>query len=134
MKLHHIGYAVKNVEKDKEQFLNLGFEKVSDVIIDDSRKIKIIFVKKDACLIELIEPISEDSPTYNILKKNGNSPYHICFITDDLEKEIKHLKSESYLNVAKASPAIAFNNNLVVFMYKKEIGLIEILEQKESIK
>lgn len=130
MKVHHIGYVVKNVENDVEQFLNLGFVKTSDFIIDESRQIKIMFVKNESCLLELIEPLSADSSAQSILKKNGNSPYHVCFITEDIEKEVRRLRGEGYLNILKASPAVAFDHNLVAFMYKKETGLIEILEEK----
>ncbi len=44
MKIHHIGYAVKNIEKSREVFLQLGYQNEGDIVVDDARNVKILFM------------------------------------------------------------------------------------------
>lgn len=54
MRIHHIGYAVKNIDEAFKLFKVLGFEKVNEKVVDEERKVKILFVKNNEYLVELI--------------------------------------------------------------------------------
>ena len=81
-------------------------------------------------MLELIQPRDKESIVYKLLVKNGPSPYHICYEVNDIDTQIKLLKSQGYILVLKKEKAIAFDNRYVVFMYNKHIGLIELLGGK----
>lgn len=127
MRFEHIGYAVKSITKAREFFELLGFTAVSEEITDEVQKSKIQFLSNGNLTIELIEPLSKDSPTVNILKKIGPTPYHLCFSTEEFESVYEKLKRSSIL-IMKRVPAKAFQGKEVAFFYNKEIGLLEVLD------
>ena len=129
MKIHHIGYAVKDLEDSIKEFEKLGYNRVENKIIDKKRKVIIQFIKNGKYLIELITPLNEESPITNILKKQGSSPYHICYETNDIDKEIKEMSNNGFTIITKLSEAPAIDNKKVVFLYKRNIGLIELIKR-----
>ena len=129
MKIHHIGYAVNNIEDSLNEFKKLGYKCVENKIVDKKRKVIIQFIENGDYSIELVAPLGKESPVTNLLKKQGNSPYHICYETDNLEKEIKDLDDDGFVIISDLLKAPAINNKKVIFLYKKEIGLIELVEE-----
>ena len=129
MRIHHIGYAVKNIDEAFKFFKILGFEKVNEKVVDEERKVKILFVKNNEYLVELIEPYGNNSPIENILKNSGSSPYHICYESKDILKDIEMLKSEGFVLISELSAAPAINNQKVCFLYNRKVGIIEILAE-----
>jgi len=93
------------------------------------RKVIIQFIENGDYLIELVAPLNKESPVTNLLKKQGNSPYHICYKTNNLEKEISDLGNNGFVVISNFLKAPAINNKKVIFLYKKEIGLIELVEE-----
>ncbi|PJB58579.1 MAG: lactoylglutathione lyase [Bacteroidetes bacterium CG_4_9_14_3_um_filter_41_19] len=128
MKVHHVGYAVSDMEKSVLEFEALGYTKSGILIHDVSRKVSIQMLKNGPWEIELIAPLSAESPINNILNKNNNTPYHFCYCTASIEKTIHVLRSKKYVLIEPASPAMAFNGHLAAFLYHPNIGLIELLE------
>lgn len=88
MKIHHIGYLVKNLKESEKQFLELGGKIESTKKFDPIRNANIEFLLNDGCRIELIEPVDETSELYPLLKKYRNQAYHICYITNNINKSI----------------------------------------------
>ena len=69
LKIHHIGYAVSSIEAAKVEFEQLGWI-ADDVVTDDvSRKVRILFMRMGQAVIELVAPLSEDSPIQKISQK-----------------------------------------------------------------
>ena len=128
IKVHHIGYAVKDISKSFEMFLNLGYKVEKPIIEDKKRKVKIAFVKNNGYLIELISPLHNDSPIKNYLDKIGNTPYHICYETDEIDITIAGLRKQRYFVIEKPSEAVALDNQRVAFLYHPNYGLVELLE------
>lgn len=132
MKIHHIGYAVKDLEDSIKEFEKLGYKRVENKVIDKKRKVVIQFVENCECLIELIAPLNNESPITNILKKQGNSPYHICYETDNIDYEINKLIDDEFAVITQLSEAPALDNKKVIFLYKRNVGLIELLENESK--
>lgn len=129
MKIHHIGYAVKNIDEAFKLFKMLGFKKVNKKVVDEERKVKILFVKNNEYLVELIEPYGNNSPVDNILKNSGNTPYHICYESNNILDDIEMLKSNGFVLISELSEAPAINNKKVCFLYNRKVGIIEILAE-----
>lgn len=129
MKIHHIGYLVKKVDKGIQTFESLGYEKKSEILYDENRKIDICFLEKDGYLIELVSPKDRSSVVYNLLKQYKNSPYHICYETDDFEEDMMELEMNGYVKVDNPCPAPAIDGKRVVFLLNAAIGLIELVEK-----
>ncbi len=132
MKVHHIGYLVKNIEKALPDFYELGYQNETDIIYDPLRDIDIIFLINGTCRIELVQPKSKTSVVFQTLRKTGNAPYHICYICDNIQSASIQLRQKGFLPTGPAEPAIAIGGNPVCFMFKSASGLIELVEQPES--
>lgn len=129
MKIHHIGYTVKKIEDSINEFKKLGYRTIGNKVTDNLRKVIIQFIKNGDYLIELVAPLNKESPVTNLLKKQGNSPYHICYTTNNLEKKISDLGNSGFVVISDLLKAPAINNKKVIFLYKKEIGLLELVEE-----
>lgn len=130
VKVHHIGYMVKNIEAAQKHFQDLGYTSESDKVLDPIQQVYILFVKKDGYLVELIQPINKESRLNSLLKRQGCGPYHIAYEIEGegtMEAAIKKLKKKGYIRVTEVEKALALNNREIVFLFNKDLGLIEIV-------
>ena len=130
MKIHHIGYLVNNIEKSIEQFLLLGFELEKETLLDDYRKVEIAFLINDGYRIELVSPVDQDSDVGELYKKYKDAPYHICYLSNDYKRDIDSLVSKGYIIMNESQVAPALDYKKVIFLYKRNIGIIEIIDDK----
>ncbi len=128
MKIHHIGYLVKNIDVALREFLDLGYQLEQEIVDDNLRKIRIAFVIKNNYRVELVSPMVKSSAVGDLLKKIGNSPYHICYEVVDLDDKIKELEAVGYMLTIKPQNAPAIKGRRVAFLYNMNIGIIELLE------
>jgi methylmalonyl-CoA/ethylmalonyl-CoA epimerase len=128
MPVHHIGYAVRDIKESLKVFLDLGYAIETDIVHDNVRQVDIMFLINNNIRIELISPLSEESPVSNILDKNGPLPYHICYQTENIKTAILSLRKKGFMVIEKPQKSPAINNQLVCFLYHKNVGLIELVE------
>mgnify|MGYP002509632694 FL=1 len=130
LKVHHIGYLVKHIDKALSEFERLGYTAVSQVVFDDIRKIHICFIEKDGYRIELVSPADNSSVVAGLIKKYKNSPYHLCYETPDLDASLAALTGEGFTAIDMPTPAPALQNRRVVFLMNPFLGMIELLENR----
>ena len=130
MKIHHLGWLVKDIEKSVNAFKALmgGDLSVEEPVVDTDRLIKLVFVHSDILCFEFIEPVSKESPVYEILKREGASLYHICMEVEDIDMETDRMVKKGILLVHPKKPAVAIGNRNVAFLYDKNLGLVELVE------
>ena len=68
MKVHHVGYLVKKLDKAAEEFEKLGFVRQGDMTNDTYRKVDILFLEKDGYVVELVSPNAPDSVVSGLIK------------------------------------------------------------------
>ncbi len=129
MKIHHVGYLAKNLEKSAAKFLELGYEVERPCKFDPIRNINIEFLKNGDYRVELIQPMGEDSPMYPLLKRYKNTPYHFCYETDDLDEALKELSTNGYTVIQEPEIAPCIDDKRVVFMNNISMGIIELVEK-----
>jgi len=131
LQFHHIGIVTRNFEKAVKIYITMGFKVSMEPVEVISQQVRICFLEKPSHpTIELIEPLGDHSPVKNLLQKCGSGPYHLCYRTNDLQKTTDDLRAEKFLILSKPVASNAFDNYLIIFAYKEEIGLIEIVEDK----
>lgn len=128
MKINHVGYLVKNIDKSIEYFNILGFHVSSEVTHDEIRKIDIVFMTNDGYTIELVSPYDKDSVVSNLMKYYKNCPYHICYEVDEIESSIDELQQNGFVLFEKPEVAPAFNGRKVCFLQSARIGMVELVE------
>lgn len=129
MELHHYGFAAKSLEESSKAYYSLGYQKVSEIIIDPVQKVKLQFLQLAGLpLIELVEPLNAQSPVSKIIDKNGCILYHSCYEVDDIHFKIAELRKERFLIVVKPVEAVAFKR-LIAFLFNPGTGLIELLQK-----
>ena len=129
-KIEHIGIAVKSLESS-----NLLFEKLfgqppykqEEVV---SEGVKTSFFMNGPNKIELLEATNSDSPIAKFIDKKGEGIHHIAFDVNDIEEEIKRLKSEGFI-VLNEVPKKGADNKLVAFLHPKGTNgvLIELCQE-----
>ena len=126
---HHIGIATDDISKTSLFYTKMGY--ISTPPIEDPiQKVLIAFMKKENTpTIELLEPLTTDSPVTKIIEKNGVMPYHICYEVEDITETIKELRKDKFIPLSSPVKAIALEDRLICFLFKKEIGLIELLQK-----
>ena len=129
MTVHHIGYAVPDIDKALVEFAALGWMVCSDVTDDEARQVKIVFMEQSGYKIELVAPLSDESPIKKTLQKGSGTPYHICYEVDNLEAADAELKKAKFIPFKKAAVAPAIGGRRVEFMYAKQNGVIELVEK-----
>ena len=129
MKIHHIGYLVKKIEKAIKAFEGLGYTLTHGVILDEYRKADICFLEKDGYVVELVSPVSRDSVVAELSKRLGNTPYHICYETDDMDIEVEKLIDQHYVICSEKHEAVALDGKKVCFLIHPFMGMIELVEK-----
>ncbi len=131
MQIDHVGYAVYDIEESIKTFMHLGYVTDSPIYDDEERNVRIVFMKIGNTgdgRVELIAPLAPNSPVDSTLAKSGVSPYHICYQTNDINVAISELKAQGFVVIKKKKPAVAFDGKCVAFLFKKEAGMIELVE------
>ena len=129
MKIHHIGYLVNNIDSAVLSFEKLGFDLVSPITEDKMRNVLICFLENNGYRVELVSPVGRDSDVYNLMKKKKNSPYHLCYEVNDIERSLEeYCAANESLIIQPPKPAIAIENRKVAFVMHKDLGIIEFVE------
>lgn len=129
MEIHHIGYLVKNIKKAAAQFRYLGFEAEGECVYDPSRDIDILFMANGSYRIELVSPKTEKSVVAKLRKKMGNTPYHVCFYSDDIKATCEEMREKGLFPISEIEPAVAIGGKNVCFLVDGAAGMVELLER-----
>ena len=127
LKIHHIGYLVKKIDKAVQTFAALGYQIEQETVYDDIRKVDICFLVKDGYRVELVSPVSPDSVVAGLIKKYKNAPYHVCYETDDPETALAKLRADGFLAIDTPTPAPALGGRRVQFFTSAVAGMIELI-------
>lgn len=129
--INHIGVATLNIQSTAEFYKAIGYEEVFGSY-DKGQNVYGYFYKRDKMpTIELLAPFDEKSPINKILEKNGVTPYHICYeVYAKLEDAIDEMKKNKFLIVSKIDVSKGMGNRRMVFLFHKNVGLIELVEHE----
>ena len=127
-KFHHIGVAVKDIDATAAMYGQGGYRR-SAAVFDPEQNVTICWLTRDGCpLVELIAPGDDDSPVSKTLEKVGVSPYHSCYVVDNMEAAVAELRKQKYVALGKPVKAVALRGSRVCFLFNKSVGLIELAE------
>lgn len=88
-KIDHLGIAVKSLDEAipyYEKALGLTCEGREEVA---SQRVRTAFFDVGGVHLELLEPISPESPIAKFIAEKGEGIHHLAFRTDDIETQLK---------------------------------------------
>jgi methylmalonyl-CoA/ethylmalonyl-CoA epimerase len=132
MEFDHVGIAVTDIEKYYSTMLQpvLGMPELSEIFIDPIQNCKIAFAtSSNGVRLELIEPLNDNSPIHQILQKKKGGLYHMCFVANNFDEDLKRCLANKFIALSKPQPAIAFNNRRVIFLSSPTFEIIELVEE-----
>ena len=135
MKFHHVGYATDSIERYLADYMQPLFQPVavSDVVADPIQKVAVCFATMEGgTVIELVEPLGEDSPVHAVIGSARGGVYHLCYEVQDLDAEIRRFRQKRCLPLGRPVPAAAFGNRRIVFLMTPQKDLIELLESEAA--
>ena len=130
MKLDHIGIAVKSLDAARIYAdLGLSVDHVENVA---TQGVKTAFIEVGDTNLELLEPLSADSPVAKFIEKRGEGIHHICFRVTDLESHLRRLKKKGY-RLINETPVPGAHGCRVAFLHPSAGNgvLIELSEKSK---
>ena len=133
--ISHVGIAVKDLESAIKQYALITGE-TPEIITVAEQKVKVAIFKKGATLggrVELLEPLSDESPIAKFIEKRGEGLHHICVYVDDIHFKLEQLKKAG-VALIDDQPKIGAEGNLIAFVHPKDNNgvLLELEELKKS--
>ncbi|MFB5600615.1 MAG: methylmalonyl-CoA epimerase [Nitrososphaeraceae archaeon] len=88
MRVDHIAIAVNNVESALTNYQNIL--KIDKIEMEEvpTEKVRVAMLKLEDTRIELLEPMSQDSPISKFLKERGEGIHHIAITADNIEEDV----------------------------------------------
>ena len=129
LKFAHIGIVVKDIRAFGELLTQVfGAVAVSDIVEDPAQQALLQMFRIGDGLLELIAPATDDSHVQTVLKRSGESLLHLCFETDDLDAELRRLRSQGVLVFRPPTPAVLFGEKRVAFVMLPNQMVVELVE------
>lgn len=124
---HHVGVACRSIQDETASIAPLGYVAEGSATEDPIQKVRVQFFSGVSPRIELIEPTSQESPVFGLLKR-GTKFYHLAYVVDDFDGAVGAAESNGFRAVGPAAPAVAFGMRRIIFMMAKSGMLIELIE------
>lgn len=128
-RVDHIAIAVKSIEEASQfyiEHLGLSIARIEEV---PSQKVRVAFIPIGETNIELVEPMSDDSPISKFLEKKGPGLHHICLETDQLEGDLEALNEHGVKMIDKSARPGAHNTKVAFVHPKANSGVLTELAE-----
>jgi len=116
-KIHHVGVVVPNLEQAMGLWRDLlGLRLTKSQTVQD-QGVKAALLQVGESEIELLEPLSPDNGVGKFLARRGGGLHHVCFETEDVERELDGAKAKGIQLIdQKARPGLA---GMICFLHPK---------------
>ena len=130
-RLNHVAIATSDIKKAAKIYRDTLGATVSEEVPQPEHGVTTVFVDLGNTKIELLEPLGENSPIANFLKKNPNGGmHHVCYEVEDIHAAVAKMKAEGATITGTGEPRIGAPGKPVVFLHPKDfVGTLVELEQ-----
>jgi methylmalonyl-CoA/ethylmalonyl-CoA epimerase len=133
MKIDHLGIAVSSISNAVAFYRDaLGLELSGTETVED-QGVRVALLAVGESRIELLEPVSEETPVGRFLAKRGEGLHHICYEVDDLQSKLDELKLRG-TRVLEGYPRRGAEGKLVAFLHPASAHgvLVELVEKART--
>ncbi len=130
MKIDHLGIAVRSIGDALAFYRDaLGLELEGTETVED-QGVNVALLPVGESRIELLEPVSADSPVGRFIAKRGEGLHHICYEVEDLASKLEQLRLRG-VRVLEGYPRPGAEGKLVAFLHPASAGgvLVELVEK-----
>ena len=139
----HVAIAVKRGELDAQvsAYAMLGFQEIhrEEVLGTDQVREALLQIGNGPNLIQLLEPLSPESPVQKLIERNGGRGgfAHIAFRVRDAKAAFDYMKNNGF-NIIDKAPRPGSRGTTVFFVHPKSRNdnpfgfLIEVVEDPNS--
>jgi len=116
-KIHHVGIVVPNLDEAMALWRDLlGLTLTKSQTVQD-QGVKAALLQVGLSEIELLEPLSPDNGVGKFLARRGGGLHHLCFETEDVDRELAGAKSKGIQLIdQKPRPGLA---GMICFLHPK---------------
>jgi methylmalonyl-CoA/ethylmalonyl-CoA epimerase len=126
-RIAHIGIAVRAIDEMLPFYRDLiGLDEHP---LEDSDGARIAGLAAGPQLVELLEPLSPDSPIAKFLARRGPGIHHICFAVENLDHTLARCRDKG-VRLIDDTPRIGAEGKRIAFLHPASTGgvLIELTE------
>lgn len=126
---HHLGIATRSIENCSGIYARLGYT-LSEIKEEPTQNVRIGFLSKDGGpVLELVEPVSSNTPVSNIVKNSGTTPYHTCYQVENIQHAIDELEELNFRLLFEPIKSETMEEGLFCYLFSPDIGLIELYQR-----
>ncbi len=127
--IHHVAIAVKDLDK-----AIAGFESRFKVVpisreVIEEQGVSEAMIAVGGSHIQLLEPLSPETPVGRFLSQNGEGMHHIAFAVHDIDAALAHLKNTG-ARLIDETPRIGGGGHRIAFVHPTDLAgtLVELVE------
>ena len=127
--LNHVNIAAKDAAELAERFADLlGLELTSEETVED-QGVRLTTLAAGGAVIEITEPLGDDTPVGRFLAKRGPGLHHLAFEVPDVEAAIVRFKAAG-ARLVDETPRIGAAGHRIAFVHPSTFGgvLVELVE------
>lgn len=127
--IHHVAIAVNDLDAAIAGYESLyNITTLSREVVED-QGVSEAMLSVGGSHIQLLEPLTPESPVGRFLSQNGEGMHHIAFAVNDIEAALAHLKSTG-ARLIDESPRLGGGGHRIAFVHPKELAgtLVELVE------
>ena len=131
MQIDHIGIAIERLDDATAVWRDALGLKLDSTEQIDTQGVRVAMFTLGESHIELLEPLSPDSPVGKFLEKRGPGIHHIAVRVDDIRAKLAELKANG-LRLIDEVPRIGAGGCLVAFIHPTAANgvLLELVQHQ----
>jgi len=126
--LHHIGYAVTDIQATASLFARNGYM-ADNVLHDEALQVELCYLHKPGTVsIELVLQLNSESLECRLIGQMGVTVYHLCYEVPDLDLAYQELVEQGYQPLFSPVSVEALNGSRICYFHHPHLGYIELLQ------
>jgi len=126
--IDHLGIAVRSLAAAKGIYEKLGLTISAEEVVE-SEQVRLVMVPVGETRLELLEPLSENSPIARFIAKRGEGLHHVSLRVPDLAAAVERLKKDG-VRLISEEMKIGAGGRRFIFVDPSSAGgvLLELVE------
>jgi methylmalonyl-CoA/ethylmalonyl-CoA epimerase len=134
LRLHHVGYAVREIGPIAETYgERFGYSAETTVIHDPRQTAYVQFLRLagDQAFLEFVAPDGPESKLTAAAKRGGGLN-HLCYTAGPLEETIAALEQSGMKLISEPMPGVAFGGRRICWLLGGDPLPIELVERRNE--